>query len=138
MNFVLDCSVVMSWCFEDESNTYTDFVLERLSEDDAIAPFIWPLEIANVLLMGEKKKRITQADSSRFLELLGRLPITIDTRASLSAMGAILPLARKYNLTSYDAAYLELAMRYESHIATQDEALKNAAKHCGIILLNVS
>lgn len=76
--FVIDNSIVMSWCFKDETNQYADAVLNKLSESTAIVPSIWPLEVVNVLLVAERRKRLKQADSVRFITLLSQLPIEVE------------------------------------------------------------
>ncbi len=133
--FVLDCSVTMAWCFEDESNKYTEVVLDQLSDGEGIVPSLWPLEVANVLVVGERNKRLTKAQSLRFVELLSDLPIIVDKSTSKKALTGILSLAREHSLSSYDAAYLELAMREDLPIATQDLSLKKAAVKCGVRIL---
>ncbi|MFQ5713277.1 MAG: type II toxin-antitoxin system VapC family toxin [Candidatus Scalinduaceae bacterium] len=133
--FVLDCSVTMSWCFEDENNRYADSVLERLSKLEATVPSIWPLEVTNVLLVGERKKRIKKADSMRFIELLRALPISIDESTTSRAMREVFTLAREYNLSSYDAAYLELTIRLGLPFATSDSTLCRVARRCGVQLV---
>jgi len=77
-DFVVDNSVVMSWCFKDESNHYADAVLNRLTKATAVVPSIWPLDVVNVLLVAERQKRLSDADSMRFLTLLSQLPIRVD------------------------------------------------------------
>jgi len=135
MNFVLDCSITMSWCFEDESDKNTDAILDKLTESEAFVPSIWPLEIINVLLIGEKQKRLTKASSLRFIELIHSLPITIDDYISNHTMYELYALSHEYSLTSYDTAYLELAIRKGLPLTTKDKALKKAAKKCGVILI---
>lgn len=130
--FILDNSVVMAWYFEDEANDFTAAVLRQLVESEALVPSIWPLEVANVLLVGERKGRSTEARSSRFIALLDVLPIRVDGATSQQALSGILTLAREQCLSSYDAAYLELAMREGLPLATQDRALKAAAEKCGV------
>lgn len=130
--FVVDCSVVMAWCFEDEASDYADSILEKLALAEAIVPTLWSLEVANVLLAGERRKRLKEADSRRFLELLKSLPIATDTETSERAFRETLSVAREQGLSSYDAAYLELAMRNGIPLATQDQALRKAAKRCGV------
>lgn len=76
--FVVDNSVVMSWCFDNEGNRYAEAVLESLEFVEALVPAIWPLEVGNVLLVAERKKRISQAAVVRFLALLGGLPVTVE------------------------------------------------------------
>lgn len=130
--FVLDNSVVMAWYFEDEANAYTTAVLESLAEGEALVPAIWPLEVANVLLVGERRGRSTEARTSRFIALLEALPIRVDAATPQRALSSILTLAREQRLSAYDAAYLDLAMREGLPLATQDQALRRAAEACGV------
>ena len=122
----------MAWCFREEASSYAESVLQSLSAAEAVAPSLWPLEVANVLLVGERRHRITPADSSRFLALLGTLPITVDPETSRRALDSILSLARVHRLSSYDAAYLDAAMRHGLPLATLDDGLKKAAKSIGV------
>ena len=132
--FVLDTSVTMAWCFDDESNPYADAVLESFAENTALAPEIWLLEVSNVLVTAERRKRMTKADSVRFQELLRELSIQVENSTQQRIFGENLNLAREQNLSTYDAAYLDLAMRAGCSIATLDKALKQAAKRCGVAL----
>jgi len=132
--FVLDTSVTMSWCFDDESDPYADAVLESLGKNTALAPGIWLLEVSNVLVVAERRKRMTKADSVRFQELLRELPVQVEYATEQRIFGENLDLAREQNLSTYDAAYLDLAMRAGCPIATLDNALKEAAKRCGVAL----
>jgi predicted nucleic acid-binding protein len=131
-DFVLDCSVAMAWCFPDEAGPYSESVLEALAGSGAVVPSIWPLEVANVLLSAERRGRITLAQTRRFVELLQALPITVDEIRPSIAWDGVLSLGREQRLSAYDAAYLELAMREGVPIATLDESMINAARHCGI------
>ena len=133
--FVTDNSVVMSWCFKDEGNQYADLVLDRLSEATAVVPSIWPLEVINVLLVAERRKRISEADSVRFITLLSQLPIVVEYEKPEQIMKDLLPLARIHNLSSYDASYLALAMRKGVPMATLDNRLINAAKAVDVKIL---
>ncbi|MBI3939913.1 MAG: type II toxin-antitoxin system VapC family toxin [Acidobacteria bacterium] len=133
--FVLDTSVTMAWCFEDETSRYSERVLEILSAGEALVPSIWPLEVVNVLTYAERRRRLTRAGTIRFLTVLGRFPITIDGEGALRAFEAILPIARERRVTAYDAAYLELAMRESLPLATLDVNLKRAAQAVGIGIL---
>src|SRR5438876_831107 len=92
-DFVLDCSMTMSWCFEDESNDTSDAILDALSYSTAIVPTIWPLEVANVLLLSKKHKRISEIQSASFIDILSSLPIIIDPFTSIRAMHSIFVLA---------------------------------------------
>ncbi len=133
--FVIDNSVVMSWCFKDETNRYADAVLDKLSESTAIAPSIWPLEVVNVLLVAERRKRLKQADSVRFITLLSQLPIVVEDRGSEKVMKDLLALGRTSHLSSYDASYLDLAMRKDCPIATIDKKIMEAAKEVSVTIL---
>jgi predicted nucleic acid-binding protein len=134
MPFVLDASVTLTWAFEDEVTPYTDRVLGRLDHDTALVPAIWPLEIANGALAGERRQRIQPADTSRFSALVQSLPIELDDMHLERAVGLVLDLARAHTLTTYDASYLELAMRAGLPLATQDERLRAAADQVGVPL----
>ena len=105
--FVVDNSVVMSWCFKDEANQYADSVLDRLTDATALVPSIWALEVINVLLVAERRKRISEADSVRFTTLLSQLPIIAEYESVELIMKDLLTLARVHNLSSYDASYLD-------------------------------
>jgi len=132
--FVVDNSVVMSWCFKDETNNYADTVLERLTETAVVVPSIWPLEVVNVLLVAERQKRLSESDSIRFLTLLSQLPIVVEYERP-EMMKELLALARSNNLSSYDASYLDLAMRKGVPIATLDNKLIEAARRIDVPVL---
>lgn len=132
--FVLDCSIVFSWYFADESNSYADNVARSLKKRHAVVPGVWSLEVANTLVVGERKKRSTHAQASTFLLRLSHLPITIDDQTSQQAWRTTMDLARKCVLSSYDASYLELAVRKSIPIATLDQSLTAAADSLGVKL----
>jgi predicted nucleic acid-binding protein len=134
-HFVVDNSVVMSWCFKDETNKYADTVLDRLTESAAVVPSIWPLEVVNVLLVAERQKRLSESDSIRFITLLSQLPIVVEYERPEKMMRELLALARAYNLSSYDASYLDLAMRKGFPIATLDNKLIEAARRIDVQIL---
>ncbi|MFI5459695.1 MAG: type II toxin-antitoxin system VapC family toxin [Isosphaerales bacterium] len=134
---VLDCSIVMAWYFVDESSEYADQVARRLPQQAAFVPLNWPLEVANVLLMGERRKRSTQAQAARLLKTLEGLPITLDDETNRHAWNTTLSLARAHDLTAYDAAYLELAMRRDLPLASLDDKLKAAAQAVGVPLYGI-
>lgn len=137
MALVVDCSVTMAWCFEDEVTPYAEAVLDRLRDEEAVVPAIWPLEVANVLLVAERHQRIREAQTVRFTQLLQSLPITIEGESLPGALGAILSLGRECGLSAYDAAYLEVAARRGLAFATQDERLIAAARRLGVPLFTV-
>ena len=132
--FVVDNSIVMSWCFKDETNNYADTVLDMLTESPAVVPSIWPLEVVNVLIVAERKKRLSESDSIRFLTLLSQLPIVVEYERP-EMMKELLALARSNNLSSYDASYLDLAMRKGFPIATLDSKLIEAARRIDVPIL---
>lgn len=129
---VLDCSVAVAWHFEDETDAYADAVEDSLAMKAAIVPSLWPLEVANALLIGERRKRTTEAKVSQFLVLLQALPITVDEQTILRAWHDTLHLARANNLSVYDASYLELALRRGLPVASLDDRLKIAAAAIGV------
>jgi predicted nucleic acid-binding protein len=130
--FVLDCSLTVAWFFEDETNAYAEAVEDSLEAAIAVAPSLWPLEVANALLVGERRKRATEAKTATFLALLQALPITIDDETATRAWHESLHLARAHQLSVYDAAYLELALRRGLPLATLDGKLKAAAAAVGV------
>jgi predicted nucleic acid-binding protein len=130
--FVLDCSVTLAWFFEDEANAYADAVQGSLTTTPAVVPTLWPLEVANALVVGERRKRTTEAKATKFLTLLKSLPITADDETGARAWQETMHLARSHSLSAYDAAYLELALRRGLALATLDEQLKTAATAVGV------
>jgi predicted nucleic acid-binding protein len=124
---VIDCSVVMGWCFTDEANNYTRAVLAALSAQSACVPSVWPLEVGNTLVVMERRRRIDTEKSEDFLRRLTNLYIDIEREPDGRIFGEILALARKHQLSTYDASYLDVALRRELPLATQDKALMRAA-----------
>jgi predicted nucleic acid-binding protein len=135
--FVVDNSIVTTWCFKDEADPYADAVLKSLTEYEAIVPAIWPLEVVNVLLVAERRKRLHESDSIRFLSLLSQLPIYVERTWPEKMMTQLLALGRDNSLSSYDAAYLELAMRQGLSIATLDSKLLKAAELVRVPILDM-
>ena len=129
---VIDSSIAIAWCFPDEKDAYSQSVLDALSAAPAFVPELWHLEIANTLVVGERRKRSTQAETAAWLGFLAELPIIVDDETKSHAFGATLHLARSHNLSVYDAAYLELAIRRGLPLATLDDKLKSAAQAVGI------
>jgi predicted nucleic acid-binding protein len=124
--FILDCSVTMAWCFEDEADRYSDRVLAALADGTVVVPSLWPLEVADVLLVSERRGRLRAEDSRRFLAYLARLPIAVD--ASIADAVDLLALGQAHGLSAYDAAYLHLAIRERLPLATRDRTLRAAAR----------
>lgn len=135
--FVLDASVAVAWCFEDEETRFTETVLDLLSAGaEALVPSIWPVEVANALLIAERRNRIALAQVTAILQKIAGLPIAVMPIDSGRAFDHILPVARQQFLSGYDAAYLELALRQGLPLATLDEQLRRAAKTTGTLLLS--
>lgn len=134
-NFVLDCSVAVAWLFDDEATAETDALLDRLKDGEAHVPMLWHLELGNVLAQAERRKRISAAGTAAHIERLGRLPIVTDPETEHRAFREVVLLARTHGLTTYDAAYLELAMRRGIELATLDKALIHAARLVDITTL---
>jgi predicted nucleic acid-binding protein len=124
----------MAWCFEDECDELADAVLDGLADGEAWVPSLWPLEVANVLVAAERRRRLTAADSARFVELLMSLPIVVDDRSHQRALSQVLAAARQLGISVYDASYLELAMRLGATLATRDAQLSAAAATAGVPL----
>jgi predicted nucleic acid-binding protein len=135
MSFVLDASMTMSWCFADESTPFGRQVLTELFDSYAVVPALWPFEIANVLAINEKRGRITEAISQEFLQTLTGLDIRIDNFSRTVDGMTLLPLVRRYGLSAYDAAYLELAKRLGLPLASFDNELIAAASREGVALV---
>jgi len=129
--FVLDGSLALTWYFKDEADSYADAVAARFPTARATVPVIWPLEVANAVLMGERRQRSTEAQAAKWLGYLGSLPISVDDETNNRAWGDVLSLARAQRLSVYDAAYLELALRRGLPLATLDDKLKAAASAVG-------
>ena len=135
-HFVLDCSITMAWLFEDETTVLTEAVLQKLSNSQAFVPSIWPLEVANVLVHTVRHKRISSVQAANFIDALAKLPIHVDEFTTTRAMHSIYALASSEKLTIYDAAYLDLAIREEIPLATQDGDLLKAAKRLRVTVVS--
>ena len=132
---VIDSSIALTWCFEDEASPETDTLFERVRDDGAIVPGLWRLELGNVLLQAEKRGRIGAGDVATRLDLVADLPISVDQETTARAWREILAMARAEGLTTYDATYLELAMRLGLPLLTKDAELARAAKRRGVEVL---
>ncbi len=133
--FVTDASVSLTWCFEDEATSWTDHLLQRLrAGDEAVVPAHWPMEVSNALLMAMRRGRITEEKVRRFFDDISSLPIKIDSESPAQAFRQTFALAQQHKLTSYDAAYLEVAVRANLPLATLDDELRNAAIAEGVLL----
>jgi predicted nucleic acid-binding protein len=130
--FVLDASVAACWYFEDEHDGRADRVLDLLAIDTALTPLHWWFEIRNVIVVGERRRRMAEPYAASYLAELQALPIAL---AALPEEGDVFALARKHRLTFYDAAYLELAQREQLPLATLDDNLAAAARAEGVVLV---
>lgn len=136
MPFVIDNSVVSGWYLQDQATPYTEHVAARLADDRACAPALWELELTNVLRTSCLRQRLTAEKAQQTLTHIARLPIDIDRHAV--PRHELLALALRFGLSSYDATYLELALRRQLPLATQDEALRAAALAAGVGCVDVS
>lgn len=133
--FVVDCSIAMAWLFNDEATPKTAALLNRLATETVLVPAWWFIEITNVLAMAERKGRIKPTESDAFIADLSKLGIERDDEAPDRAFTHLLALCRRHRLTSYDAIYLDLAVRRNLPLATLDDALRKAAHKSGVRLL---
>jgi predicted nucleic acid-binding protein len=131
--FVVDASVAIAWLFEDEATPETEAVLDRLFDEDAHAPGLWELEVANVVLSAERRGRISEIASAHIMERLSDLPIRINP--DNPRLHRLLEVGRRYGLTSYDAAYLTLALHLNLPLATLDRDLAAAAELAEVALV---
>src|ERR1035441_5240815 len=132
MRYVLDASIAITWAMRDEDHPSAVLALRELQYGSAIVPGIWWYEIRNVLVLNERRNRITPEDVNQFLEALERLSIDVDFPRDGKQ---VIDLSRKYKLSAYDAAYLELAIRNRLPLATLDKDLRNAARAAGVPLV---
>ena len=125
MPFVVDASVAACWFMPDERHPIADAAYRRIAHDSAVTPVLWWYELRNMLIVSERRGRLDSAKTARVLRLLGGLPVAVDADVEEEAL---MQLARRYRLTVYDAAYLELALRQRHPLATLDAALSIAAR----------
>jgi len=135
--FVLDASIVLTWCFPDEQSRKAEEISERIAAGDRVAvPAFWRHEVLNALLVGERRKRLTPELTQAFIDDLNQLPIDVDEPANpATVFNVTQSLCRKHDLTAYDAAYLEIAMRGNHALATADDDLRRAAIAEGVQVL---
>ena len=133
MRFVLDASIAITWAMGDEDHPLADLAFAELRSGSARVPGIWWYEIRNILVLSERRNRISESDSGQFLRDLEQLSISVDFSQSGTQ---VMDLSRKYKLSVYDAAYLALAMRDGLPLATLDRALQEAARDAGIQLFS--
>jgi predicted nucleic acid-binding protein len=129
MAFVLDASIAACWAFQDEDHPDADIAFVKIRTEEAVVPSLWWFEVRNILIVNERRRRITESETVAFLRDLSRLRIRID-RGPQEA--GVLRLARLHRLSVYDAAYLEVAQRERLPIATLDKMLSAAARTEGV------
>lgn len=130
---MLDTSVAMAWCFEDEATAETEALLDRVVSDGGVVPVLWTAEVANVLAVAERRGRVSEAQSTRFTGLLSQLPISV--APEWPSPSALLAVARSHGLSSYDATYLWLAASRGLALATLDDRLRKACDLAGVTTL---
>jgi predicted nucleic acid-binding protein len=136
MTFVLDSSVALSWAFEDEASPSTEALLDRASREGAIVPDLWYVELANVLVGVERRGRLTSEKVALFVRTIDALRLQVDPLTTARTFGEIRSLALAERLTTYDATYLDLAMRRGLPPATLDADLVRAASRRGAPILS--
>lgn len=124
---VLDVSAALSWAFRDEATDASRDLLARAGALHFLVPGLWHVELGNALLQAEKRRRLTVAGTTEFLELMQTLIVETDLEAFESASPRLMDLARRHRLTTYDATYLDVALRHGAALATRDEELRRAA-----------
>ena len=131
--FVVDASVGFAWVYQGQATPETDRLLNEVGAGAAVVvPALWYLEMSNVFLLAQRRHRLTAVQRKTALEKFTTMQFTVDEEGTRHAFGKTSELAEKHGLTIYDATYLELAMRRSLPLASRDEALKNAAKQCGL------
>lgn len=130
---IIDCSVAMAWCFEDEWTPAVGELLDRVIADGGVVPSVWTYEVANVLAVAERLVRLTEAQVGRAMDLLAALPLELlEDEPDLMTLGGA---ARHHELSAYDAAYLVAAIKEGRPLATLDSALRDAATCAGVHIL---
>jgi predicted nucleic acid-binding protein len=136
-DLVLDASVTLAWCFDDEDDTYADSVLEFLKDHVAAVPALWFSEIANAIAVAERRGRVKRTEIARLGALVSSIAISVDHTLTLQPwLTNVISLARRTNLSAYDASYLELAMRLGLPLATTDKALRLAATNHDVLVFS--
>ncbi|ADG05156.1 type II toxin-antitoxin system VapC family toxin [Kyrpidia tusciae] len=135
MPFVLDASMALSWCFPEEGSEKNDAILQRRAWDPGIVPAIWSMEVGNALLTAGRRGRLTDAERREAADLLAHLGIEVEPASTGHILLHVLPVAAQYELSIYDAAYLEMALRKHLPLAAADQKLAQAAATDGVELL---
>jgi predicted nucleic acid-binding protein len=133
--YVLDVSLTMAWCFADEARDQSRAMLRLLEDDTALVPGIWAAEVANVLLVAERRRRIDRAQTRAFVARLMALPIAVEETGAGRMLGEVMSVGRDTGLAAYDALYLDLAIRHGLPLATLDRPLRAAARKTRVPVL---
>jgi predicted nucleic acid-binding protein len=134
--FVLDASVCLAWCFEDETTDEIKRLFLRLSTgDSATVPAHWSIEVSNGLLLAQRRKRISPQLRSQYWNQFFGLPIRVDRRLSMGDVNRVMAISEKHGLTTYDGAYVDLALRHGAGLISLDASMVRAAKAEGVTLL---
>ena len=133
VTWVIDSSVGFAWVHPNQATPETDKLLQEIEAGAAVVvPALWFIEMANSLLVLQRRKKLTGAERKAALEILSSMNFTVDDEAARMALNKTSELAEKYGLTVYDATYLEVALRRNLPLASRDSALMGAAKRCGV------
>ncbi|MBM3269057.1 MAG: type II toxin-antitoxin system VapC family toxin [Candidatus Sericytochromatia bacterium] len=135
MPFVIDASTVLAWTFLDEASERARAIVERLEDDTAEAPAVWPVEVANALLVAERRGRLSHSEMVSAGAAVSELAVKVEGAHFPDVLQSTLAVARRHALSAYDASYLELASRRNLPLATLDRRLETAARAAGIALL---
>lgn len=134
-SFVADASVAIAWVHPSQANAETEAMLDRLADGDSlVVPALWPLEVANALTILRRRRKLTPEEARTAIEIIRELPVIIDHEAATVAFTRLVDLASKHELTVYDATYIELAMRRQLPLASNDARMKQAATRSGVEL----
>jgi predicted nucleic acid-binding protein len=134
MKLVIDASMALAWIFERNNNEeakLAECALSSIANVDAIVPQLWHIEVANALIIGERRQIITEAQVIDYLNRLSHLPIETDNVTPSRCLNGVMALAREHALTAYDATYLELALRNNAMLATFDKKLIEVINRAG-------
>ena len=132
-SFIVDASVGFAWVYQGQATQETDRLLNDVAAGaTVVVPALWFLEMSNVLLVAQRRHRLTAGQRKSAMEKLTAMQLTVDEEGSRNAFGKTSELAEQYGLSIYDATYLELALRRLLPLASRDEALRNAARQCGL------
>lgn len=136
-SFVLDASLTFAWCFKDEETPASKQLLYRMSHESAVVPTLWYFEVANGLLVGERKGRITRQGAIEFMALLNGFDIELDEQGAERAFAYVFGAAHANSLTAYDAVYYDLAVRRRLPLASRDDDLRDAVVAAGLPVLGI-